>query len=168
MTADGIPVIWHDDLVLSLPQHPDSLPQMRKICELNLRDFKKLSQRSSSSSDSSSSSSQDRAASNCVPNDTSTDRTAPGPEANNSASCGSDSAMLTEAAAAQAQHAQHGAARLARFFNSAEGKRMHSAEAWRVSEEDALPTLAEVFKVSTAPRPTSCSLATYGHQRPRQ
>lgn len=161
-------MIWHDDLVLSLPQHPDSLHQMHKICELNLRDFKKLSQRSSSSSDSSSSSSRDRAASNPFPNNKSTDRTAPGPEADNSASCSSDSAMLTEAAAAQARHAQRGAARLARFFNSAEGKRMHSAEAWSVSEEDALPTLAEVFKVSTSPWPTSCNLATYGHQRPRQ
>ena len=168
VTADGIPVIWHDDLVLSLPQQPDSLPQMHKICELNLRDFKKLSQRSSSSSDSSSSSSRDSAASSSVHNNKSTDRTAPGPKPDNSASCSSDSAMLTEAAAAQAPYAQHGVARLARFFNSAEGKRMHSAQAWSVSEEDALPTLAEVFKVSTSPWPTSCSPAASGRQRARQ
>ena len=37
--------------------------------------------------------------------------------------------------------------RLARYFSSDQGKRMHSAQAWAVSEEDSLPTLAEVFKV---------------------
>lgn len=145
VTADGIPVIWHDDLVLSMPHQPNSAPQMHHISKLNLRDFKKLSQHKSSSSSTSGSSSRQEGASSAQSEDT---------------HCSSQSARLTEAAAPQAALEQssapahqssavngQGAARLARFFNSEEGKRQHSAQAWAVSEEDALPTLAEVFKV---------------------
>lgn len=43
---------------------------------------------------------------------------------------------------------------LARFFNSEDGKQSGVARPWRVSEDDDLPTLAEVFQV----RLLSCHL----------
>ena len=83
----------------------------------------------------------------------------------------SQSAQLTESAAAQARPLQSAqqeqssaaaeaaissgnskvGARLLRCFNSDQGKRMHAAQAWSVSEEDTLPTLAEVFEVLLCP-----------------
>ncbi|CAL5218465.1 g148 [Coccomyxa viridis] len=136
VTADGIPVIWHDDLIVSLPEQSSDAVRTQHICELSLRDFKKLSQHRSMGTQTASSS---------------------GSFDNSSCSqCSSQSAALIDAAAQQAQHDQSSTsaqlpvgaqtARLARFFSSDQGKRMHSAQAWAVSEEDSLPTLAEVFK----------------------
>ena len=142
VTADGIPVIWHDDLVVSLPEQPSGRTKMQRICELSLRDFKKLSQHRSVSNQPGSSSISSAAASSLHSE-----------EAQHS----SQSASLTDTATQQAQHEQSCApaqaasgatgARLARYFNSDHGKRMHAVQAWSVSEEDSLPTLAEVFQV---------------------
>ncbi|CAK0736854.1 hypothetical protein CVIRNUC_000814 [Coccomyxa viridis] len=156
VTADGRPVIWHDDLVLSLPSGADGPPRMHRISELTLRDFKKLSQHSCSSRlEASESSASTRSA------------VATGAQIGSCAGeAGSQSAQLTEPAALQARLQQSMAqkqssaaaeaatgggsskvgARLLRTFNSDKGKRMHTAQAWSVSEEDTLPTLAEVFE----------------------
>ena len=164
VTADGRPVIWHDDLVLSLPSGTAGPPRMHRISELTLRDFKKLSQHSCSSRlEASESSASTRP------------EVATGAQIGSCAGeAGSQSAQLTEPAASQAgphrsmQHEQCSAAaeaavssgnskvgaRLLRNFNSDQGKRMHAAQAWSVSEEDTLPTLAEVFEVLLCP-PTS-------------
>ena len=165
VTADGRPVIWHDDLVLSLPSGTDGPPRMHHISELTLRDFKKLSQHSCSSGlEASESSASTRL------------EVATGAQIGSCAGeAGSQSAQLTEPAALQARAAaEHAArakqrcstsshqywwqskvgARLLRNFNSDKGKRMHTAQAWSVSEEDTLPTLAEVFEVLLRP-PTS-------------
>ena len=161
VTADGRPVIWHDDLVLSLPSGTDGPPRMHHISELTLRDFKKLSQHSCSSTlEASESSASTRR------------KVAIGAQIG---SCvgdtGSQSAQLTEPAALQARPQQSSqqeqssaaaqsainagsskvGARLLRYFNSDQGKRMHAAQAWSVSEEDTLPTLAEVFEVLLCP-----------------
>ena len=148
VTADGIPVIWHDDLIVSLPEQSSDAVRTQHICELSLRDFKKLSQHRSMGTQTASSS---------------------GSFDNSSCSqCSSQSAALIDAAAQQAQHDQSSTsaqlpvgaqtARLARFFSSDQGKRMHSAQAWAVSEEDSLPTLAEVFKVCCSKTALSRSL----------
>jgi len=152
VTADGVPVIWHDDLVLRLPQQPNSAAQIHRICELNLREFKKLSQHSPSSRDTSNSSSSNNKATACSSQSPSS--------LSDSTHCSSQSAQLTDAATQQAQCEQSSASaysaadalgvKLARYFSSEQGKRMHSAQAWSVSEEDSLPTLAEVFKVCLA------------------
>ena len=161
VTADGRPVIWHDDLVLSLPSGTDGPPRMHHISELTLRDFKKLSQHCCSSRlEASESSASTRL------------EVASGAQITSCAGeAGSQSAQLTEPAAMQAQPQQSVqqeqssaaaqaaisggsskvGARLLRYFNSDKGKRMHTAQAWSVSEEDTLPTLAEVFEVLLCP-----------------
>ena len=160
VTADGVPVIWHDDLVVSLPEQASDAVRTQHICELSLRDFKKLSQHRPVGTQTASSSSS------------STFEAAPFSQ------CSSQSAALTDAATQQAQHEQSAnsaqssasapSARLARFFSSDQGKRMHSAQAWAVSEEDSLPTLAEVFKVCCSKPAFSRSLYAWhssGHTK---
>ena len=161
VTADGRPVIWHDDLVLSLPCGTDGPPRMHHISELTLRDFKKLSQHCCSSAlEASESSASTRL------------EVAIGAQIGSCAGeAGSQSAQLTEPAASQAQAqrstqqeqssaaaqaalssaSSKARARLLRYFNSDQGKRMHVAKEWSVSEEDTLPTLAEVFEVLPCP-----------------
>ena len=158
VTADGIPVIWHDDLVVRLPEQSAGAVQVRRICDLSLRDFKKLSQGPCKSTQTSSSSSSGAASGT----------------QSSTTQCSSQSAALTDAATQRAQHEQSHAsapssagasgATLARYFNSDQGKRMHNAQAWVVSEEDPLPTLAEVFKVCCghpAPNPLSLDQALW-------
>ena len=161
VTADGRPVIWHDDLILSLPPSPDAPPRMHHISELTLRDFNKLSQHCCSSSLEAS----EPSASSRLKGATG------GPMGSSVGDAGSQSAQLTEPATLQAQaqrstqQEQSSAAaqaaiksgsskvgaRLLRYFNSDQGKRMHATQAWSVSEEDTLPTLAEVFEVLLYP-----------------
>ena len=126
---------------MGLPQQSSGAAQVQRICDLSLRDFKKLSQSRPTSTQTSSSSSSGAASGT----------------QSSTTQCSSQSAALTDAATQRAQHEQSHAsapssagapgAALARYFNSDQGKRIHSPQAWAVSEEDPLPTLAEVFKV---------------------
>ncbi len=120
MTADGIPVIWHDDSVLIFSRE-SGLPQLRGICDLTLEEFKQLSpaHRSNSST---------TAQESCEERDSCSDRV------NSHASASTSAAELP-------------CTGLGRVFNSEQGKRMGHAMWWAVSEDDELPTLAEVFQV---------------------
>ena len=129
VTGDGIPVIWHDDNVLTFSGE-SGLPHLRRICELTLEDFKQLSPAHNSHS---SPRLQDHfiEESGCSGNSSlSNDR------------LGSHSSASTSAAELPCTG-------LGRVFNSAEGKRMSHAMRWAVSEDDELPTLAEVFQVGS-------------------
>ena len=120
MTADGIPVIWHDDSVLIFSRE-SGLPQLRGICDLTLEEFKQLSpaHRSNSST---------TAQESCEERDSCSDR-------------------VNSHAGASTSAAELPCTGLGRVFNSEQGKRMGHAMRWAVSEDDELPTLAEVFQV---------------------
>jgi hypothetical protein len=115
VTADGIPIIWHDDYAVTVPQL-GAQPALRRICDMTLQDFKQLLpvERSDSSAE------EDAAAA-------AEQRRGSGAAASCSPACA--------------------AGQLARFFNTEEGKPTDAALPWRVSDDDELPTLAEVFEV---------------------
>jgi glycerophosphoryl diester phosphodiesterase len=122
VTADGIPVIWHDDNVLTFSEG-SMIPSMRNICDLTLEEFKQLCPARNKPSPT-------------ITEDGTT----------NQAIDGARQHSHSEASTSQACEG-----RLARFFNSEDGKRQVNALPWAVSDDDELPTLAEVFKA----RPSS-------------
>lgn len=129
VTRDGIPVIWHDDEVLTFLE-PSSAPEVRRICDLTLEEFKQLSPAHSSHC------SQPAAAQNC--------RTQNGVDSAAAESAANASRIGSHAQASTRVEAGTG---LGRRFNSEKGERIGHALPWAVSEDDELPTLAEVFKV---------------------
>ena len=113
VTADGIPIIWHDDYAVTASQ-PGAQPVMRRICDMTLQDFKQL-----------------------LP-----------PPARPGNTAEEDAAELRRGSGAAASCSlECTGGQLARFFNTEEGKPTDAALPWRVSEDDELPTLAEVFEV---------------------
>lgn len=134
MTRDGIPVIWHDDDVLTLSRQSD-VPQLRRICDLTLDEFKQLSPARCS---------QNGAAGLL--------------ESSDDGSSMSEHPLSDGVAVTDRIHSHAGASAsaaavpcpaLGRVFNDEHGKRASRPMHWAVSEDDELPTLAEVFKVGS-------------------
>ncbi|CAL8470273.1 g9815 [Coccomyxa elongata] len=131
VTRDGIPVIWHDDDVLTISRH-SGVPQMRRICDLTLDEFKQLS-----------------------PAHCSQNSAAGLPESSDNGSSISEQALSDGVAATDRLDSHAGASTstaavpcpaLGRVFNDEQGKRASCPMHWAVSNDDELPTLAEVFK----------------------
>ena len=129
VTSDGIPVIWHDDNVLTFSGE-SGLPHLRRICELTLEEFKQLSPAHSSHS-------SPKIRDHSIE------------ESGCSGNLSLSNDRLGSQASASTSAAKLPCTGLGRVFNSAEGKRMSHAMRWAVSEDDELPTLAEVFQVGS-------------------
>lgn len=132
VTKDGIPVIWHDDDVLTFSRQSDVV-ELRRICDLTLDEFKQLS-----------------------PAHCSQNGAAGLPESSDNSSGISGQASPDDDAATDRVDSHAGASTsiaavscpaLGRVFNDDQGKRARRPMQWAVSHEDELPTLAEVFKV---------------------
>ena len=146
MTADGVPVIWHDDYVVT--RGPGGRVVKRLIAQLTLAEFKGLARPPP-----------------LPPRDT------PGepPGAPPSAEAGDAAACSGDATASGIGGGQQGAAgrgegggpgegggrgeggwQLARLFRDTAGRPLAGVQPWAVYIDDDLPTLAEVFQVRPA------------------
>lgn len=146
VTADGVPVIWHDDYVVTWG--PDGRVVKRLIAQLTLAEFKGLPRPQP-----------------LPPSDT--PREPPG--APRSAEAGAAAACSDGAEASRSGAGQQGAAgrgegggpgegggrgeggwQLARLFRDTAGRPLAGVQPWAVYVDDDLPTLAEVFQVRPA------------------
>ena len=146
VTADGAPVIWHDDYVVT--REPGGRVVERHIAQLTLAEFKGLARPQP-----------------LPPRDT--PRGPPGAppsaEAGGAAAC-SDGAVASRSGAGQQGAAGRGEGggpgegggrleggwQLARLFRDTAGRALPGAQPWAVYVDDDLPTLAEVFQVRHA------------------
>jgi len=118
VTADGVPVLWHDDYVV--PRAPGGALEQQHIAELTLAGFKHLARPAPRAG-------------------------APaGAGAGADATGGAQHGRPTSEEAAC--RADGGGPELVRLFHDGAGGRMAEPAPWVVEEDDELPTLAEVFE----------------------
>ena len=137
VTADGVPVIWHDDYVIT--RSADGALAHRFIAQLTLAEFKRLAlpQRVAEAP---------RVTSGDTPGSA-------GPAEGHTRVPEDPSESSRPAKALAGGEGQTWAVRgargeeLVRLFHDSDGRRMRAAEPWAVEADDDLPTLAEVFKV---------------------
>ena len=146
VTADGVPVIWHDDNVVT--REPGGRVVKRHIAQLTLAEFKGLARPQP-----------------LPPRDTprGPPGTSPSAEASDAAACsggaeGSEGGVGQQGAAGrgegggpgEGEGSLEGGWQLARLFRNTAGRALAGEQPWAVYVDDDLPTLAEVFQVRPA------------------